>query len=232
MIFKQWRVQAERGNWLWLVVEFFVLVVGFLVSLQVNDWQDSRSERELESEYLDRLLVDFEQSRVQLTESVDRMSAMLRTLETGMNLLSEPELTEAQHQLIFDAVGVAGIFGQFDIVVGTLEELKDTGNMRLIRSKALRVGLGNLWQRYQQILRLSNVRTLYRVEASTQLSDHLYPKKGASYGWDTESVENSRRELYSALARIRHNQAADITDSKKLLVLLEENTAIIDSLLQ
>ena len=232
MILRRWRTQTEGINWFWLVAEFLMLVAGFFIGLQVNDWQDSRSERELEAEYLDRLLVDFEQSHTQLSENVIRMTAVLGKLEAGMDLLSEPALTEEQHQVIFEAVGVAGLFGQFDIIFGTLEELKDTGNMRLIRSKELRIGLANLWQRYQQILRLSDVRTLYRVEASSRLSDHLYPKKGSSFGWDTESVENNRRQVYAALARILHNQAADIGDSKKLLNLLEENTAIIESLVE
>jgi hypothetical protein len=232
MILKRWRTQTDGDNWFWLVAEFFILVVGFFVSLQVNDWQDSRSERQLEAEYLNRLLVDFEQSHSLLLESVNRVTVLLNKLDAGMDLLSEQVLSEAQHQVIFEAVSVAGFFAQLDILFGTLEELKDTGNMRLIRSKELRTGLANLWQRYQQAIRLSDVRALYRVDASSQLSVHLYPKKGTSVGWDTESVENSRRELYAALARIRHNQAADIADSKKLLSLLEENTAIIKSILK
>ena len=146
--------------------------------------------------------------------------------------MDEETLTEAQHQVIFEGVSVAGFFGQFNIIFGTLEELKDTGNMRLIRSKELRTGLANLWQRYQQTIRLSDIRTLFRVDASSHLSVHIYPKKGTSLGWDTESVENSRRETYSALARVQHNQAADIADSKRLLSLLEENIAIIKSILR
>jgi hypothetical protein len=231
MIFQRLRAQAQGVNWFWLVAEFLMLVVGFFIGLQVNDWQDSRIERELEAEYLDRLVADFEQSQSQLLESVNKLTALLGTLDAGMDLLSEQALSEAQHRMIFEAVSVAGIFAQFDITLGTVEELKDTGNMRLIRSKELRGGLADLWQRYQKIIRLSEIRTLYRVDASSQLSAHLYPKKGTSVGWDTESVENSRRELYAALARIRYNQAADIADSKKLLSLLEENTAVIKSIL-
>ena len=160
------------------------------------------------------------------------MTAHMSKLQAGMDLLSEETLTEAQHQVIFEGVSVAGFFGQFNIIFGTLEELKDTGNMRLIRSKELRTGLANLWQRYQQTIRLSDIRTLFRVDASSHLSAHIYPEKGTSFGWDTESVENNRRETYSALARVQHNQAADIADSKRLLSLLEENIAIIKSILR
>ena len=153
-------------------------------------------------------------------------------LEAGIDLLSEEALTDAQHGVIFDAVTVAGLFGQFYIIFGTLEELKDTGNMRLIRSKDLRIALANLWQKYQQVIRLSDIRTLYRVETSSELSKHLYPKKGTAVGWDTDSVEQNRRGLYSALSSVRHNQAAFVADSKTLLSLLEENIAIIKSILK
>lgn len=231
MFLERWRTQSQGVNWLWLLAEFFILVIGFFIGLQVNNWQESRSERQLEVEYLNRLLVDFEQSHSQLLESVNKMTASMVKLEAGINLLSEEALTDAQHGVIFDAVTVAGLFGQFYIIFGTLEELKDTGNMRLIHSRDLRISLANLWQRYQQAIRLSDIRTLFRVEASSQLSVHLYPEKGSFHGWDTESVENNRRELYSALARIQHNQAADLADSKKLVALLEKNIAIIKSIL-
>ena len=95
----------------------------------------------------------------------------------------------------------------------------------------IQLALANLWQRYQQSLRLSDIRTLYRVEASSQLSMHLYPKKGSAFGWDTDSVEASRRGLYSGLVRIQHNQAADIAASKQLRSLLADNIATINSLL-
>ncbi len=230
MLLRQLRGQTEGISWLWLIAEFVILVTGFFIGLQVNDWQESRSERELEVEYLNRLLVDFEQSHFQMLEIVNKMTASMSKLEAGIDVLSEEDLTEAQHQVIFDAVSVAGFFGQFDVIFGTLEELKDTGYMRLIRSKDLRISLANLWQKYQQALRLSDIRTLYRVEASSQLSMHLYPQKGAALGWDTDSVEKNRRQLYSALVRIQHNQSADITASKKLLALLEENIAIIKAI--
>ncbi len=214
-----------------LLAEFFILVVGFFIGLQVNDWQDRRNERELEVEYLNRLLVDFEQSHSQMLAKVNKMAASMSKLDAGIDLLSEETLTEAQHEVIFEAVTVVGIFGQFDIIFGTLEELKDTGNMRLIQSKDLRSSLANLWQQYQKALRLADIRTLYRVEASSHLSIYLYPVKGSSIGWDTDVVDQNKRELYSALTRVKHNQAADIADSKNLLSLLEENIAIIKSLL-
>ena len=84
MILKRWRTQSEGINWLWLFAEFVILVVGFFIGLQVNDWQDRRSERELEVEYLNRLLVDFEQSQSRLQEGVTKMTASLGKLDAGI----------------------------------------------------------------------------------------------------------------------------------------------------
>lgn len=57
---------SEPRSWQRLLSEFVVIVVGVLVALAVDEWRDTRSDRALERQYLDRLQGDLAQTRIRL----------------------------------------------------------------------------------------------------------------------------------------------------------------------
>jgi hypothetical protein len=63
----------------------------------------------------------------------------------GIKPLSKSSLTKEDHIVLFKAVGQSTLIGRFAVVFGTIDELKDTGNMRLLVSKKLRISPANLY---------------------------------------------------------------------------------------
>ena len=62
MLLAQLRKSVKELNWGVLTIEMVILIFGISVSLQVNEWQNQHDDRQLEHEYLERLMVDFEES--------------------------------------------------------------------------------------------------------------------------------------------------------------------------
>ena len=146
MIFTRIREHIKQRNYTDLLLEFSILFLGVFVSLQVNEWQIDRENREIEQQYLLRLEKDFEKSSVALRENIERIKSSIEKQEYGLTKLSSEERSEQDLREIFVALQSSSIMARFTVYFGTYEELRDTGNMRLIESSALRQSLGNLSQ--------------------------------------------------------------------------------------
>jgi hypothetical protein len=204
-------------NWGTLTIEFVILIVGISVGLQVNEWENRRNDRQLEKEYLERLLVDLTETERVLKQDFENLSESVKTLSAGISPLGKSSLTREDHQKVFLSAGASALVGQFGVVFGTVEELKDTGNMRLLRSKELRIALANLYQSYQQTIRISEMRNLLRSQSFPVLARQLKPNSENRIMWDEESVEQNKRDIYVALTVIQQNQKYDLADTEELM---------------
>ena len=220
---------AKEINWLTLSIELVILIVGFSVGLQVNEWENRRNDGLLEREYMERLLDDFAQTENALQKDVQNLKASIGKLSTGINRLSKPKLAEEDHQKVFEAVGASALVGEFGVIFGTIEELKDTGNMRLLSSKELRIALANLHQKYRQTIRISEMRNLLRSQSFPVLAQHIKPNDRGIVMWDNELAEKNKREIYIALTVLQQNQKLDLADTAELGSYVAGINAIIAS---
>jgi hypothetical protein len=215
------------GSYTLLLAEFLIIVVGFFVSLQVNEWQNSRENRELESQYLLRLENDLENSRSALEKNIDQMRSSIERMEDGLTILSNEKRDADDYQRLFDALQSSSIMGSFAVSFGTFEELKDTGNMRLIESSRLRESLGNVWQQYLQVSKFIEIRNMLRGNTFPVMSKYVKPQKGNKLTFDSQLVEQDPREIYVAMSILRTNLRNDLTDSEKILTLVNQTLGII-----
>lgn len=220
---------AKEINWLTLSIELVILIVGFSVGLQVNEWENRRNDRLLEREYMERLLEDFAQTENALQKDVQNLKDSVDKLSTGISRLSKPKLAEEDHRKVFEAVGASALVGEFGVIFGTIEELKDTGNMRLLSSKELRIALANLHQKYRQTIRISEMRNLLRSQSFPVLAQQIKPNDRGAVMWDNESAEKNKREIYVALTVLQQNQKLDLADTAELSSYVARINAIIAS---
>lgn len=204
-------------NWGTLTIELVILIVGISVGLQVSEWENRRSDRQLEREYLERLLVDFAETEKVLKQDFENLSASIKRLSIGIGPLGKSSLTKEDHQKVAMSATASALVGRFGVVFGTVEELKDTGNMRLLSSKELRIAIANLHQRYQQMIRISEMRNLLRSQSFPVLARQLRPNSENEIIWDEESVEQNKKDIYVALTVILQNQKFDLVDTEELI---------------
>jgi hypothetical protein len=221
------RKSFKELKWGVLAIEMLVLIFGISMSLQVNEWQNQRDERQLEQEYLERLIVDFGESEKVLRNDIEQLRISVDKLLAGIKPLSKTKLTKEDHSALFEAVGQSASVGRFAVIFGTIDELKDTGNMRLLISKNLRVSIANLYQTYQQIIRLSELRNILRGQSFPVLVKQLSPHSDSSVVWDEELAEQNKRELFGALTVILQNLKNDLSDTQRLVELVTTINGII-----
>lgn len=145
MLISRLRKSFKELNWGVLTIEMVMLILGISISLQVNEWQNKQVDRQLEQEYLARLNLDFDESEKVLRKDIEYLRSSVEKLVIGIKPLSKSSLTKEDHIVLFKAVGQSTLIGRFAVVFGTIDELKDTGNMRLLVSKKLRISPANLY---------------------------------------------------------------------------------------
>ncbi|MBN3521005.1 hypothetical protein JYB62_13430 [Algoriphagus lutimaris] len=117
--------------------EIFLVVVGILIALQVNNWNEERKDRKREIDYLYRILSEIERDSASLHSSINLTS---NKVEQGKRLLSlnklDSNLTDSA-QFIWD-IFLIGRGGSYSPYIPAYQELVSTGDeVNVIHNKAI-----------------------------------------------------------------------------------------------
>lgn len=133
------RDRNRAGGLRWFAAEFLVVVTGVLVALALGGWWQDREERERETEYLQQLLADLERSEQALREiSEFHADAWQAAARVGDAFWSPPD--ELTDELLADLMAPRRS-QRTRPIMGTIDALIATGDLRLVRSDRLRAEL-------------------------------------------------------------------------------------------
>lgn len=148
MILRSIADAIRRQNWATVAIEFFIVVVGIFVGLQVDDWNQSRNDLALEQEYLGRLQVDTQwnidnfRSLESIFESKAAFIILLRKSPATELLLTEPKefLQGLNHSTYIALPAVRS---------ATFSELASSGRTSLLQDVELRGELSSFYSEYR-----------------------------------------------------------------------------------
>jgi len=135
---------STRINWRFLLGEFFVVVIGVLVALWVDQVQTARADAELEIEYLKSFLIDLDEDLAQF-DSADAWSRRQEAAAATVLALYDGLPPTENIADLAAAVETAGWQYVLTITRNTIDDLTSTGNLRLIRDPALRRAIASYY---------------------------------------------------------------------------------------
>lgn len=145
----------KTGKYLkYAIGEIILVVIGILIALQVNNWNQSNNEKILEKEYLSRLLqdLDFDIKSFRTTIRLDSSK-----VENAKLLLQKFKQAE-----IWTKDDLANTYREFVINVNlnaqrvTIDEIKSSGRITLIRNKDLRLHMMTYYANLEKTLSVSS----------------------------------------------------------------------------
>jgi|AntRauTorckE6833_2_1112554.scaffolds.fasta_scaffold03766_7 hypothetical protein len=133
-----------RKYLLYAIGEILLVVIGILIALQVNTWNENRKIANEEQAILTRLLDDLKFAKteserfiIRENEDINRLKLILGNPQESAAFLQEPN----QDKLFYDAVWDLS----FDIpVIITYKDLQNAGDTGKIRDSGLRAGLSEM----------------------------------------------------------------------------------------
>lgn len=116
--------------------EILLVVLGILIALQVDNWNQQRSEMREEQRLLTKLAEDLQNDIAQLEVNIRSARERRAKTDTLLDILADPEQFETARFL--EIVYPLFIESHFEVNSGTFDESLASGTIRYIRGDSLR----------------------------------------------------------------------------------------------
>ena len=146
--------------------EIILVVIGILIALQVSNWNKQNENRKLEKRYISELMLDLQQDSIFISESIQR---------SYQQMLSKSKLTEYFEGQQFTEDSLVAYFSsqwkpvpKFNPITTTLDELKSTGNIRVIQNSSIRRKILETYNYYTT--HINNTQERYHIQQNALLN--------------------------------------------------------------
>jgi hypothetical protein len=136
--------------------ELFIIVVGVLIALGVDNWNQDRREASREASYLQGILTDLHSDSLELVNRREIAERGMRTADRLMELRRQPGATASADSLAVWFLHAAFV-DNFQVLDHTFQEILGAGGLGLIRSDPLR----RMLTRYYRSMESSEFFTEY-----------------------------------------------------------------------
>ena len=140
-------------RWRWLFWETLIIVLGVLIAFAVNDYWSDQQDRELELEYLKRVHTDLKRDEAWVSDyNEGPMKAKFEALDAITPVVRgrEPVPDDVETFLVnVTRGGIGGASPNYFVNTTTFDDLKATGNLRLILDTDIRGELSAYYNLYE-----------------------------------------------------------------------------------
>lgn len=123
---------------LYAIGEILLVVIGILIALQVNNWNENRINKINETLILNDLRKEFQMNQVKLDSTISYHQVLLGATNEVLNLIREPEEVIIQHNpdsIIYLTLD----YSDYSPGRSVISELISSGKLNLISSDSLRM---------------------------------------------------------------------------------------------
>lgn len=146
MILSRMIAHVKKQQWTGAFIELAIVILGVFIGLQVNNWNTARHDRALETQYLKRLRDDFKVSIQSANETISMMGVEFRIAGDMLRDLAACHLDATERNRFATGIYLLGKFGPPPLNRGTIDELRSTGRLVLLRDVRLRQKLADTLQ--------------------------------------------------------------------------------------
>jgi hypothetical protein len=166
---------VRQHNWFAVGVEVLVVIVGLMLAFQLDRWREGIAERRQEQFYINRLIADVETDIPAIEYAVALQSLRLEFVELLM-LVSKDTAAATEKPIIFlGSVNQAAFTYTPVLTSHTFENLRATGDLRLIRDESVKSIMFNYYgfDESQRQFRPLQIDTEFRhFELAAGVLDH------------------------------------------------------------
>ncbi len=138
MLLRRVTQHIKDQNWFAVFVDFFIVVVGVFIGIQVNNWNESRKDKTASYEYIQRLKSDVQISLDRNQYQISNFKRNIKELNLVLKSLESCALSTKEEPIF-----AAGIYnmGKYDLpvmVMRTIDELNSVGKFSIVGNAEIR----------------------------------------------------------------------------------------------
>ena len=134
--------------------EIILVVIGILIALSINNWNEERKIRENEVVYLNNIKRDLQLSVIEIDQFVDRRNSLIISANTVMEHFNGKPVNNwnSFNKHLVDIY----TWQSFYLIDNTYQELKYSGNFAIISNDSIKNGVLNLDLLYKKFKNTEN----------------------------------------------------------------------------
>lgn len=134
-------LEGKSGRYLkYAIGEIALVVIGILIALQINNWNEYRKETNFEQKILKELKSDFDYNKSELNGNIIKSSTLASNCDSLLALHNLPK-DEVDPVKYFNYMRKLGGYSSFSPSDGALNALISSGNLYIIKNDSLRMHL-------------------------------------------------------------------------------------------
>lgn len=131
--------EGKTGKYLkYAIGEIVLVVIGILIALQINNWNELRKTNINQEKYLKLLEVESLNNLKEVNRYKDLVTDMHSSQLTVLNLIDSSHDTLSESYLSKNFINIIGNTYSFDYENSTLSELKNSGELKNVSNDSLR----------------------------------------------------------------------------------------------
>ena len=223
---------------LYAIGEIILVVIGILIALQINNWNENRKLTETKRNYYQQILVDLKNDKTYSKYMISIIDSSLTRFDTYIKAYEKPDLTFSE---IFENISTMPIgYTILKFESTTIESLINNSEMKLIdtelrnnfvnynrQKQALLFIYSEITKKTDEILRdysmdggalipkLKNQKELAKFIKMEQRYDKLYIKLDAYFAWKSDAEKKTIKGLKELIEQIENTEELIISELKK-----------------
>jgi len=191
------RLLSEKSYSMYMLYaagEIFLVMVGILLALQIDNWNEVRKERELEQIYYCKILEDINQDVRQIEKHILENEERIKNNNLLLNLLQQeyPDQATLVNTLRRSITKTGSVFKSSKT---GFDDLKSSGNLYIIQDQEIKDLLIEYYSILQNYVDVISVNSAYTVEIYYNSS-----KNFADLGW--QHLDYVKAEIDTTLVNI------------------------------
>ena len=207
MLLRRITKHVKEQNWFAVGIDFFIVVVGVFIGIQVANWNASQFERREEAAILQRLQSDFERIEQDADRSLEFHVRMTEDLRTMLQSLRSGELKNKDIPAFEQALVLGPAFQTSADRSGTFTELMSSGRGIILRDRDLL----NVLVEYEDFLERYAFAQKFYSEYSFLFTEAI--RRGSNYSVEIELTEEAFALIEQEYPLVTYDFDAMVSDA-------------------
>ncbi len=194
---------ADKNQFLkyakYAIGEIVLVVIGILIALQINTWNEHRKERALEQDYYCRLLEDVRLDDQQVADLLKASKERLKAANQAVRLLqgNGPKKVEVATEI---NKAIKSIYADFKFNDAAFSDLKSEANLNIIKDNSVIRALNTYFNKVEGNVSVIEVNGENAVRVFYSHDDYFangWAEASLNSGWVSDGIEPDVREKLS-----------------------------------
>ncbi len=206
-------VHLKRQDWLAAAIDLIIVIIGVVIALQLNDWNQEVLDSESEKQYLISLHDDLSSTALDIEIATRNTKQFYELQSNVLNILEGEDLSE-DNQKAFE-LGLF-TFGKMNVPKrywSHYEEMTSSGMLRKLKSRELKRVIIKAYGAEKDFVDFQNLLSQSAAELFNHVNKHYSPELTLPMSWQDIKIHYHLQTLRTddeLIHRLRNLHAANV----------------------